>query len=101
MLQLARNKVNGEKKMVINTEHGATGLNNLGNTCFLNSAVQCVSNTKILKEYFTSHKHKYELNKTNILGMKGHIASAYGELVQSLWSGTAKTIAPLKLRVST
>lgn len=98
MLQLARSKVNGEKKPVVNTEHGATGLNNLGNTCFLNSAVQCVSNTKILKEYFTSQKHKYELNKTNVLGMKGHIASAYGDLVQSLWSGTAKTIAPLKLR---
>ena len=38
--------------------------------------------------------------RTNNLGMKGHIAQRYGELVKDLWSGTAKSIAPLKLRVS-
>ena len=31
--------------------------------------------------------------------MKGHIAQRYGELVRDLWSGMAKTVAPLKLRV--
>lgn len=32
--------------------------------------------------------------------MKGHIALCYAELIQEIWSGTTKTIAPLKLRVS-
>lgn len=32
--------------------------------------------------------------------MKGHMAKCYGDLVQELWSGTQKNIAPLKLRVS-
>lgn len=31
--------------------------------------------------------------------MKGHIAKRYGDLVQDLWSGTSRTVAPLKLRV--
>jgi hypothetical protein len=31
--------------------------------------------------------------------MKGHIAQRYGELVKDLWSGSSKTLAPLKLRV--
>lgn len=81
------------------TEKGATGLNNLGNTCFMNAALQCVSNTRALTQYFTGNMHLYELNRNNPLGMKGHIAKRYGDLIQDIWSGTAKTIAPLKLRV--
>uniref|UniRef100_A0A2R5LJ75 Ubiquitin carboxyl-terminal hydrolase 32 n=1 Tax=Ornithodoros turicata TaxID=34597 RepID=A0A2R5LJ75_9ACAR len=80
------------------TEKGATGLNNLGNTCFMNAAVQCVSNTRPLTQYFINQKHLYELNRSNPLGMKGHIAKRYGDLVHDLWSGTSKTVAPLKLR---
>lgn len=84
---------------VMNIEKGLTGLNNLGNTCFMNSALQCVSNTRPLTLYFLSKMHMYELNRTNPIGMKGHIAKRYGDLIQELWSGTVKSIAPLKLRV--
>ncbi|GFR09430.1 ubiquitin carboxyl-terminal hydrolase 32 [Trichonephila clavata] len=82
------------------TEKGATGLNNLGNTCFMNAALQCVSNTRALTAYFNSNYHLYELNRTNQHGMKGHIAKRYGDLVQDLWSGTSRTVAPLKLRLT-
>uniref|UniRef100_A0A8B9KYV4 ubiquitinyl hydrolase 1 n=1 Tax=Astyanax mexicanus TaxID=7994 RepID=A0A8B9KYV4_ASTMX len=80
------------------TEKGATGLSNLGNTCFMNSSIQCVSNTKPLTDYFLSGSHLYELNRTNPIGMRGHMAKCYGDLIQELWSGTQKSIAPLKLR---
>uniref|UniRef100_A0A8C7E1S4 Ubiquitin carboxyl-terminal hydrolase 32 n=1 Tax=Naja naja TaxID=35670 RepID=A0A8C7E1S4_NAJNA len=80
------------------TEKGATGLSNLGNTCFMNSSIQCVSNTQPLTQYFISGRHLYELNRTNPIGMKGHMAKCYGDLIQELWSGTQKNIAPLKLR---
>jgi Ubiquitin C-terminal hydrolase len=65
----------------------------------MNAALQCVSNTRALTQYFTGNMHLYELNRNNPLGMKGHIAKRYGDLIQDIWSGTAKTIAPLKLRV--
>lgn len=97
MCQLAKHK-NFSKKDNVPTEQGATGLNNLGNTCFMNAAVQCVSNTWPLTRYFNGGLHLYELNRVNPLGMKGHIAQRYGELVKDLWSGSSKTIAPLKLR---
>ncbi|XP_044058436.1 ubiquitin carboxyl-terminal hydrolase 32 isoform X6 [Siniperca chuatsi] len=80
------------------TEKGATGLSNLGNTCFMNSSIQCVSNTKPLTDYFISGRHLYELNRTNPIGMRGHMAKCYGDLVMELWSGTQKNLAPLKLR---
>ncbi|KAK4322970.1 hypothetical protein Pmani_006294 [Petrolisthes manimaculis] len=79
-------------------EKGVTGLNNLGNTCFLNAALQCCSNTHPLTTYFISNMHLYELNPDNPCGMKGHMARQYGSLMQELWAGGARTVAPLKLR---
>jgi len=35
-----------------NSRFGLVGLNNLGNTCFMNSCLQCLSNTAPLREYF-------------------------------------------------
>ncbi|XP_005089176.1 ubiquitin carboxyl-terminal hydrolase 32 [Aplysia californica] len=96
MSQLAKNKT--VKKDDAPTQKGATGLNNLGNTCFMNAAVQCVSNTWPLTQYFAGNLHLFELNRDNPLGMKGHIAQRYGELIKDLWGGTSKTVAPLKLR---
>ena len=57
---------------------------------------------------FQVYSHPFMLNtnnfvffslRTNPLGMKGHIAQRYGELVKDLWSGSSKTLAPLRLRV--
>lgn len=39
------------------------------------------------------------VDRTNPIGMRGHMAKCYGDLVMELWSGTQKNVAPLKLRV--
>ena len=44
------------KLLIMNTEKyknkGLSGLTNLGNTCFINSCLQCMSNTKPFTKYF-------------------------------------------------
>lgn len=61
-----------------------SGLVNLGNTCYFNSALQCLIHTKDLTEYFLSLEYRDDINKEELKGNGQLVSQAYYNLVKGL-----------------
>ncbi|UJR31273.1 hypothetical protein I4U23_018773 [Adineta vaga] len=77
---------------------GYTGIYNPANSCFMNAALQCLANTRELRDYFLQSYYCMEINRTNPLGMKGIMAEEFANVIKNLWSGAFNYIDANRLR---
>jgi ubiquitin C-terminal hydrolase len=82
MVNNNNNNNNNKKKFT-----GVTGLYNIGNTCYMSSALQCLSHVRHLKNYVNSGVYSNEINYENVLGSHGALVLHLAQLLRALWEG--------------
>lgn len=70
-----------------------TGFLNLGNTCYINSSLQCLIHTQLLREYFLNGVHLQDLNQVSPLGTGGLFAWTLGKLIESYGTSSSAVVS--------
>lgn len=94
----------GDSARTLTGQHGLVGLRNIGNTCFMNAVLQCLSNTRALHPYILGSEYVGDVNSTQST-MNGALITVFSELMQEMWSdeddepSRALTTAPFKAEI--
>ena len=79
---------------------GLIGLENLGNTCYMNSSLQCLCHTDLLKDYFLSDEYLDHINTEGNEALHGEFANSFAILIKTMWNTTSRVLAPRRFKNS-
>ena len=99
--QFTRRTINLENfkdRLDFNLNHGVCGSVNLGNTCFMNSSIACLSNCSELTSYFLEKTFENDINKKNVDGSQGHLAIEWYNLLCDYWLSNESYGNPKKIK---
>ena len=70
-------------------------MHNLGNTCYLNSALQIVANLKLFHEYFVlTGMYARQSNLKNPQGYSGDLVESFAQLINQMYDENAEVVVP-------
>ena len=80
--------------------HGLCGGYNLGNTCFMNSSIACISNCFELTSYFLTKEFEKDINSKNKEGLGGKLAYAWYNLLVQYWLSNTRVGTPSDVKAA-
>lgn len=75
---------------------GLSGIVNVGNTCYMNSVIQCISHTHDLTKYILTNDYQ---NDVDIRKKEYKLTDEYIRILKALWSSNC-TIKPVSFKVT-
>ena len=79
---------------------GEIGLYNLGNTCYMNCSLQCLSHTEDLTKYFFKNYFQNEINLESKFGSRGVLLKTYSDIINLMWFSDKQILNPRFMRMS-